>query len=54
MVMKAADFRQPSHWTYLWRLNEARFRRVHCQRSMRTPDVIIWHCQVVDLASWPM
>src|SRR6266446_8419227 len=43
MVMKSADFRELPHWTHLRWLNDSRFWRVHRQRSMRTPGVIISH-----------
>src|SRR5215467_11706481 len=43
MVMKSTDFRQLPHRPYLPWLNDSRVGRVHRQRSMRTPGVIISH-----------
>src|SRR5262245_27589353 len=43
MVMKSTDFRQLPHRPYLPWLNDSRVGRVHRQRSMRTPGVIIAH-----------
>src|SRR5215468_723970 len=43
MVMKSTDFRQLPHRPYPPWLNDSRVGRVHRQRSMRTPGVIIAH-----------